>query len=107
MELAVSPNTFQNLMEHVLVGLTWSITVPYLDDCTIFSKTPEDHIKRLQQIFQRFRERNLKINPTKCAFFQTKVVVLRTRNQQKWIGSRSRKSQSSSKFSSATKSNRC
>ena len=76
MGLTGSPNTFQILMEHVLVGLTWNITVPYLDDCIIFSKTPEEHIKRLQQVFQRFREANLKINPTKCAFFQTIVQFL-------------------------------
>ena len=76
MGLTGSPDTFQNLMEHVLVGLTWNITVPYLDDCIIFSKTPEEHIKRLQQVFQRFREANLKINPTKRAFFQTKVQFL-------------------------------
>ena len=76
MGLTRSPNTFQSLMEHLLVGLTWNITVPYLDDCIIFSKTPEEHIKRLQQVFQRFREANLKINPTKCAFFQTKVQFL-------------------------------
>ena len=63
-------------MEHVLVGLTWNITVPYLDDCIIFSKTPEEHIRRPQQVFQRFSEANLKINPTKWAFFQTKVQFL-------------------------------
>ena len=68
MGLTGSPNTFQSLMENVLVGLTWNITVTYLDDCIIFSKTPEKHIKRLQQVFQRFREANQKINPTKCAF---------------------------------------
>ena len=72
----VNPNTFQSLMEHVLVGLTWNITVPYLDDCIIFSKTPEEHIKRLQQVFQRFRVANIKINPTKSAFFETKVQFL-------------------------------
>ena len=77
MGLAGSPNTFQSLMEHVLVGLTWNITVPYLDDCIIFSRTPDEHNKRLQQVFQRFREANLKINLTKCAFFETKVQFLR------------------------------
>ena len=76
MGLTGSPNTFQSLMEHVLVGLTWNITVPYLDDCIIFSKTPEEHNKRLQQVFQRFRDANLKINPGKCAFFRTKVQFL-------------------------------
>ena len=63
-------------MEHVLVGLTWNITVPYIDDCIIFSETPEEHIKRLQQVFQRFWEAYLKINPTKCASFQTKIQFL-------------------------------
>ena len=74
--LTGSPSTFQSLMEIVLVGLTWDITVPYLDDCIIFSKTPGEHNQRLQQVFQRFREANLKFNPTKCAFFQTKVQFL-------------------------------
>ena len=72
MALTVSPNTFQSPTEHVLVGLTWNITVLYLDDCIIFSKTPEEHIKRLQQAFPRFREANLKNNQTKNAFLQTK-----------------------------------
>ena len=55
------------------MGLTSSPkTVLYLDDCIIFSKTPEEQIKRLQQVFQRFREANLKINPTKCAFSKQK-----------------------------------
>ena len=54
--LTGSPNTFQSLMEHVLVGLMWNITVPYLDDCIIFSKTPEEHLKILQQVFQRFKD---------------------------------------------------
>ena len=38
MGLTGCPNTFQSLMEHVLVGLTWNITVPFLNDCIIFSK---------------------------------------------------------------------
>ena len=76
MGLTGSPNTFQSLMELVLVGLTWNITALYLDDCIIFSKTPEEHIKRLQQVFQTFREANLKMNPIKCAFFQPKIQFL-------------------------------
>ena len=59
MALTGSPNTSQGPMGHVLVRLTWNTTVPYLDDCIIFSKTPEEHIQRLQHVFQRFREANL------------------------------------------------
>ena len=30
--LTSSPNTIQNLMEHVLAGVTWKTTVPYVND---------------------------------------------------------------------------
>ena len=80
MGLTGSPNTFQSLMEHVLVGLTWNITVPFLNDCIIFSKTFEELIKRLQQVFQRFREANLKFNPDQICLSLNISSVLRTRN---------------------------
>ena len=76
MGLTGSPNTFQGLMEHVLTGLTWKTCEPYLDHCIIFSTTPEEHLSRSRQVFQRFQQANLKINPSKCAFFQTKVQFL-------------------------------
>ena len=76
MGLTGSPNIPQSLMELVLTGLTWKTCVPYLDDCIIFSTTPEEHLSRLRQVFQRFLQANLKINPSKCAFIQTKVQFL-------------------------------
>ena len=76
MGLTGSTKTFQSLMEHEPVGLTLNISVLYLYDCIVFWKTPEEHNKRLQQIFQSFLEANLKIKPTKRAFFQTKVQFL-------------------------------
>ena len=66
MGLTGSPNNFQSLMGQVLVGLTWKTTVPYLDDCIIFSSTAEEHIETLKEVLERFRSANLKINPTKC-----------------------------------------
>ena len=76
MGLTCSPNTFQSLMEQVLVGLTWKTTVPYLDDCIMFSSTAEEHIERLREVLERFRLANLKTNPTKCEFFRTRVPFL-------------------------------
>ena len=76
MGLTGSPNTFQSLMECVLMSLTWKMTVPYLDDCIIFSKTAEEHLERQRQLFERFRSANLKISPTKCEFFRTRVPFL-------------------------------
>ena len=40
------------------------------------SKTPEEYIERLVQVFRNFGEVNLEKNPTKCAFIQTKVQFL-------------------------------
>ena len=76
MGLTGSPNTFQSLMEQVLVGLKWNITVPHLEERIIFSRTIEEHIKRLQQIVRGFRQANLKITQTKYAFFPTKLQFL-------------------------------
>ena len=76
MGLTGSTNTFQNLTENILVGLTRKSCVPYLDDCIIFSRTPEEHVWRLREVSQRFHNANLKINPSKCAFFQAKVQFL-------------------------------
>ena len=73
MGLTGSPNTFQSLTEKILVGQTWKFTIPCLDDCIIFSRTIEEHLERLREVFQRFKDANLKINPTKCEFFQQKV----------------------------------
>ena len=70
MGLTGSPPVFQSLSEKVLVGLTWQSIIPYLDDCIIFSRTAEEHIERLREVFQRFKDANLKINPLKCEFFR-------------------------------------
>ena len=76
MGLTGSPPVFQSLMEKVLVGLTWKSTIPYLDDCIIFSRTAEEHIERLREVFQRYKDANLKINPLKCEFFRQHVPFL-------------------------------
>ena len=75
MGLIGSPPVFQSLMEKVLVGLTWKSTITHLDDCIIFSRTAE-HIARLREVFQRFKDANLKINPLKCEFFRQQVPFL-------------------------------
>ena len=69
MGLTGSPNIFQSLLEQVLFGLTWKITVLYSADCIIFYSAAEEHIERLREVLERFRSVNLKINPTKCEFF--------------------------------------
>ena len=68
--LVNAPAIYQRLMEECFFGLHLDI---YLDELIIFSKTFEEHFDRLQKIFQRLREVNLKLSPKKCEFFKRKV----------------------------------
>ena len=47
-------------------------TIPYLDDCIIFSRTVGEHLELLGEVLQRLKDNNLKINPTKWEFFRQK-----------------------------------
>ena len=76
MGLTGSLSVFQSLMERVLVGLTWKSTIPYLDDSIIFSCTADEHIARLREVLQRFKDTNLKINPLKYEFFRQHRIFL-------------------------------
>ena len=71
--LVNAPATYQRLMEQCFEGLHLDICYIYLDDLIIFSKTFEEHITRLEKIFQRLRDVNLKLSPKKCEFFKRKV----------------------------------
>ena len=71
--LANAPETYQRLMEDCLGDLNLRICYIYLDDLIIFSRTFEEHISRLQQVFQCIRDNHLKLSPKKCAFFMDKV----------------------------------
>ena len=71
--LVNAPATYQRLMEECFEGLHLDICYIYLDDLIIFSKTFEEHLERLEKIFKRLREINLKLSPKKCEFFKRKV----------------------------------
>ena len=58
--------TFERLMEKVLSNLSWKVCLVYLDDIIIMSKTFDEHVENLRQVFERLRQANLKMNPKKC-----------------------------------------
>ena len=74
--LCNAPATFERLMETVLRGLSWETCLVYLDDVIVLGKSMKDHLKNLEQVFQRLREANLKLNPKKCSLFRRKVRFL-------------------------------
>jgi hypothetical protein len=76
MGLSSSPNSFQLLMDKLLRGLTYKSCLCYLDDVLVCSETFQQHISDLNDIFTRFRNAGLKLNPKKCSFAKSSCVFL-------------------------------
>ena len=74
MGLKTSLNSFQLLMDRVLNGLSFKSTLCYLDDVLIFSETYDQHMKDLQEVFDRFRQAGLKLSSQKCKFAQRRTI---------------------------------
>jgi len=74
--LCNAPATFQRLMDTVLTGLNFDICLAYLDDIIIFSRDLDSHLERLERLFVRLREANLKLKPSKCQVMQKQVTFL-------------------------------
>lgn len=74
--LNVSPNSFSRMMNLAFSGLPADGLFVYIDDIIVLGKSERDHLNNLRETFLRCRERNLKVNPTKCSFFKTEVLFL-------------------------------
>lgn len=74
--IAAAPATFQKLMNKVLGSLNWKEAVVYLDDILIFSKTKDEHIKRLKNVFQKIKDAGLKLKRDKCQFMKEETKFL-------------------------------
>ena len=74
--LTSAPATFQRLMEEVLQGLHWKTLLLYLDDIIVISPDLDSHIGRLEEVLSRLRKAGLKLKPSKCELFKTKVKYL-------------------------------
>ena len=72
----LSPATFQRLMQLAFQDQLFLQVIVYLDDIIIFSKTLEEHITRLESVFDKLQEYGLQIEPPKCHFFLPEVIFL-------------------------------
>ena len=68
--------TFQRLMQLALSGLTWEQVLVYIDDLIVHSKSFEEHLSHLKQVFDKLAAAGLKMSPKKCDFFRREVVFL-------------------------------
>lgn len=74
--LCNAPATFQRVIEQALSGLQWHITVLYLDDIIMYSRTFDEHLRNLGLVFDRLNAANLKLKAKKCNFFRKEVTFL-------------------------------
>jgi hypothetical protein len=74
--LSNAPPSYQTWMNGVLKECIDKFALVYLDDCCIFSKTLEDHIKHVRQVLSIFEREGLIVNLKKCEFGKRELEFL-------------------------------
>ena len=83
--LCNAPPTFQRLMENCLGELNLTYCLIYLDDVIVFSEMPEEHLQRMQVVFDCLQEHGLKLKPSNCEVFKPKINYLAHHVSQKGV----------------------
>ena len=68
--------SFCRFMEMCIGDQQYVTLLFYLDNICIFMETADQMLDRIELVFSRFKEFNLKIKPKKSYFFQTSVTFL-------------------------------
>lgn len=74
--LSVSPNSFQRMMSIAFSGLSPDKAFMYIDDLIVIGRSEKHHLQNLEKVFETCNKYNLKLNPSKCKFFQNEVTYL-------------------------------
>ena len=72
--LMQAPAYFQELMTGVLKDFSFAIA--YLDDFIIFSRTAEEHLSHIKQVFEKLRNAHLLMKLSECHFFTKEIQYL-------------------------------
>ncbi len=74
--LAGAPATYARLIQKVLAGVPLDIALPYLDDLAVHTKDVDSHQAALERVFQAYRAAGLKLQPSKCSWYQKEIEYL-------------------------------
>ncbi|XP_055837929.1 uncharacterized protein LOC129906276 [Episyrphus balteatus] len=71
-----SAATFQRMLDSVLGPEMDPFAFAYLDDIIVISKTFEEHLEHLKEVFKRLQAAHLRINREKCEFCKRELKYL-------------------------------
>ncbi len=74
--LTNAPATFQRLMDTVFAGLKWKNLLVYIDDIIVYSNSFEQHLKDLEEMFNRINNAGMTFKTSKCHLLQDTVHYL-------------------------------
>ena len=74
--LSNAGSSFCCLMEQCLGDQQFVTLLLYLNDICIFAPTINDMLDRIELVFNRLKQFNLKIKPKKCQFFDASILFL-------------------------------
>ena len=74
--LTNAPATFQRFMESCLGDLHLNWCIIYLDDIIVSLRDWNNHIKKLEGVFEKLAQAGLKLKPSKCEFFKARLKYL-------------------------------
>ena len=80
--LTNSGASFQRLMGHILRGLEYRFALIYIDDIIIFSKSIDEHLTHLGEVFRRLREANVKFTMAHKGHAANKKDALQTKKMR-------------------------
>lgn len=74
--LCNSPASFMRMMMSIFGDMNFSSLLCYLDDLLIFAPNEHKALERLEVVFSRLRQYNLKLSPKKCHLLRASVKFL-------------------------------
>ena len=74
--LCNAPGTFQRTMNEIFADIINRWMMVYVDDVIIFTKTFQEHLDTIREVFNKLKKRGLFIKPSKCSFAQFSAKFL-------------------------------